>query len=582
MEQGQNKKKRTFVQIENLTDARELLNGIRYGSSTRADINRLNEEMYKSSEVSSIITRLLEKTCRTFEDGRTMRAIAENGEETLQNYINQLIVDFGVEDRLAKQTICLYTKGEVMARLVSVEALETKKHIFQNPPTEEQLLEVQEKVSKIKNRHVLIRTIEDIENPLEYYDLQSYGQTVKFIKNPLQNNDWLMGGVNSMGDLLAIAPHVMVHKTLYPRLTSERIATGEYDGYGEPVELQVNLGKGLLESAYPAFVDYMLDKAANQTAKDARNTVINLIQIQSQDMNDDEKDQVVDAILDKLTTRKSISDVGGISEYTSATQGPAVVVTTKDGETGSIDASQVGGDYDAGAMTDTKFYQTVLYGAFRAIKQEFGILDDNAGFSGGDTLENIQSAERDMIKLAQRTICSLWEEIFNRYLESVGMHKYLGMFRLEMNKPKTKGDADEDSEREAGIRNAEQLMQAVEGKSKESLKLFRTMLNLMDMPSEVLQALDEIIEDSQEELGEDNDRDELDDMNDIGDMGEHDSPSPRDAFGDEGLEEDIEESSDSPQGKSSILDSLGDELKSAPREPKHERLPSFNDDDMAE
>lgn len=574
MKQGKDNKKKTFVHFsDSVTAASEILSSVRKGSQSRSDINRINEEMYKDPEVFSILMRLMEKTCKPFRDGRTIKAVAENGDSICQNYINQLILDYRVEERLPRQAVSLYAKGDVMARLVSVETLETRKTVFEKEPTDEELKTVQEKISKIKNRTKLIRTIDEIENPLEYYDLQFLGETIKYLKRPIDKNDWIFGSLAKIGQsLLAISPDMIAHQILYPRLSSEKVATGEYDGYGEPIELEVALGKGLLESAYPAYVDYMLDKAANQTAKSARSIVINLVQIQCSDMGEEEKDEVVEAVLSKLTTSKSLSEKGGIGEYNNAVAEPAVVVTTKVGETGDIEATQIGGDYEAGPMTDTKFYQTVMYGAFRAIKQEFGILDDNAGFSGGETLAQIQSAETDMIETAQKALCALWEDIFNRYLQSVGMEKFVGQFRLVMNKPHTQADTDEENDRASGLQSAEQVMNAVEGKSLESLKIFRAMLNIVDIPEEVIKAIDDVIEAKEEELKKEKK-----------DGGDEDADDDAEDFGDgldDGLLEDVANEMDdfSPIGEDGEPTEVPEEGAGG----KRERLPNFDESDYEE
>lgn len=568
MEQGKQNRKRTFAFSESVNAAATILESVRKGSQSRADIHRINEEMYKDPEVFSILMRLMEKTCKPFKDGRTIRAVAENNDAVCQNYINQLIIDYKAEKRLPKQAVCLYTKGDVMARLVSVETLEAKKQVYKREPTDEELRVVQERIAKIKNRTKLIRTIEEIENPLEYYDLQFLGETIKYIKKPINENAWSFSSLETLNEsLLAISPDMIVHQTLYPRITSERVSTGEYDGYGEPVEMSVSLGKGLLESAYRAYMEYMLDKAANQTAKNARSIVVNLVQIECGDMSDEEKDGVVDAVLEKLTTAKSLSEKDGIGEYNNAVAAPAVVVTTKVNGVGEIAATQVGGDYDAGTMTDTKFYQTVMYGAFRAIKQEFGILDDNAGFSGGETLAQIQSAETDMIETAQKALCALWEDIFNRYLQREGMEKFVGQFRLEMNKPHTQADTDEENDRSSGLQSAEQVMSAVEGKSAAALKIFRAMLNMVDLPEEVTAAIDEVIKSvSKPKTGKDTD--------DLGKEGGDPNDSENDILDD--IAGDIETPDFNPIGEDGKPNEVPEEDTGTTRE----RLPGFDESDF--
>ena len=495
-EQTDKSKVRVFVTGTTI-ETRELIQSIKDANSSRAMVFNIIQTMLKDPTVNSILTGIKEDFTQAFEDGRIIKSVSND--PTVQNAWDAALVNFGAEKQIGNQMMIMLSFGELYGQMFTLDGLRKKLQFADGKEKREAQFEKstgskEEEKPAQKDTDVLIQKLYTIDNPLEFYDVQYLGETVFFYRKKVDTASDSFGTVYKQSDLFKYSDDILVHVMLYPSVIKEKMDTGAVDGDGEAVELTIERGVGLLEKAYPAYVNLMLAKAAMLIARDARSVVVTLLKMNREGMTDEEAEATTDAIMEKVTVRRSLDKTQGAGEYTNSVSAPAVVMVTKDGETGDVTAEQIGGDYDAGSLSDIENLEDDFYGAFRTVKQKFGKTGDAAGFSGGESLQLLMDSYAQMGGYIQQTLCDFWEVVINRYFESKGLTKFVGSASLRMKKMPTSSETDKENLRDTSVRLAQQVTSDVMDMTSESLRIYRTMLNRTDLNNDLIELLDELIE----------------------------------------------------------------------------------------
>lgn len=495
-EQTDKSKVRVFVTGTTI-ETRELIQSIKDANSSRAMVFNIIQTMLKDPTVNSILTGIKEDFTQAFEDGRIIKSVSND--PTVQNAWDAALVNFGAEKQIGNQMMIMLSFGELYGQMFTLDGLRKKLQFADGKEKRETQFEKstsskEEEKTAQKDNDVLIQKLYTIDNPLEFYDVQYLGETVFFYRKKVDTASDSFGTVYKQSDLFKYSDDILVHVMLYPSVIKEKMDTGAVDGDGEAVELTIERGVGLLEKAYPAYVNLMLAKAAMLIARDARSVVVTLLKMNREGMTDEEAEATTDAIMEKVTVRRSLDKTQGAGEYTNSVSAPAVVMVTKDGETGDVTAEQIGGDYDAGSLSDIENLEDDFYGAFRTVKQKFGKTGDAAGFSGGESLQLLMDSYAQMGGYIQQTLCDFWEIVINRYFESKGLTKFVGSASLRMKKMPTSSETDKENLRDTSVRLAQQVTSDVMDMTSESLRIYRTMLNRTDLNNDLIELLDELIE----------------------------------------------------------------------------------------
>lgn len=495
-EQTDKSKVRVFVTGTTI-ETRELIQSIKDANSSRAMVFNIIQTMLKDPTVNSILTGIKEDFTQAFEDGRIIKSVSND--PTVQNAWDAALVNFGAEKQIGNQMMIMLSFGELYGQMFTLDGLRKKLQFADGKEKRETQFEKstsskEEEKTAQKDNDVLIQKLYTIDNPLEFYDVQYLGETVFFYRKKVDTASDSFGTVYKQSDLFKYSDDILVHVMLYPSVIKEKMDTGAVDGDGEAVELTIERGVGLLEKAYPAYVNLMLAKAAMLIARDARSVVVTLLKMNREGMTDEEAEATADAIMEKVTVRRSLDKTQGAGEYTNSVSAPAVVMVTKDGETGDVTAEQIGGDYDAGSLSDIENLEDDFYGAFRTVKQKFGKTGDAAGFSGGESLQLLMDSYAQMGGYIQQTLCDFWEVVINRYFESKGLTKFVGSASLRMKKMPTSSETDKENLRDTSVRLAQQVTSDVMDMTSESLRIYRTMLNRTDLNNDLIELLDELIE----------------------------------------------------------------------------------------
>lgn len=102
--------------------------------------------------------------------------------------------------------------------------------------------------------------------------------------------------------------------------------------------------------------------------------------------------------------------------------------------------------YDVSVDSTTHTYPlsngVFTHNSLRVPKQFFGVTDDNAGFSGGQSLSIISSRYAKMIKRIQATMCQMVTDMINLILLDTNNEQYINNFSIKMLPPTTQEEID--------------------------------------------------------------------------------------------------------------------------------------------
>ena len=102
--------------------------------------------------------------------------------------------------------------------------------------------------------------------------------------------------------------------------------------------------------------------------------------------------------------------------------------------------------YDVSVDSTTHTYPlsngVFTHNSLRVPKQFFGVTDDNAGFSGGQSLSIISSRYAKMIKRIQSTMCQMITDMINLILLDTHNEQYINNFSIKMLPPTTQEEID--------------------------------------------------------------------------------------------------------------------------------------------
>ena len=200
---------------------------------------------------------------------------------------------------------------------------------------------------------------------------------------------------------------------------------------------KVKRGQSLLYSTYKIWRQLMLLENSVLLNRVTQSSIVRVIGVEVGDMP---KENVQPHLMNvkQLIEQKASLDVNkSMSEYTNP--GPVVnnvYIPTRNNQ-GVLTTQQIGGDVKIGDLSDLDYYQDKFFGNLRVPKQYFGVTDDNAGFSGGESLSIISSRYAKMIKRIQNTLIQMITDAINLICIDTGNESYVNKFQLKMQTPTT-------------------------------------------------------------------------------------------------------------------------------------------------
>jgi hypothetical protein len=352
-------------------------------------------------------------------------------------------------------------------------------------------------------------------NPAQVFELTRFGKTSAYIKTDVratQKTNDILQGVNGLttryqfnkNDVELYAPTEFVHASLEDNSsrTPEEVQLFVTDD--KSLTYNVKRGQSLLYSTYKIWRQLMLLENSVLLNRVTQSSIVRVIGIEIGDMP---KENVPAHLMNikQLIEQKAALDVGkSMNEYTNP--GPIVnnvYVPSRNGQ-GVITTSQIGGDVKIGDLADLSYYQDKLFGNLRVPKQYFGVTDDNAGFSGGESLSIISSRYAKMIKRIQNTIIQMITDAINLILLDTGNDAYINKFTLKMQAPTTQEEVDRRdnlSNKVGLVRDIMDTLGDIEN-TPTKLKILKSLLSNTINDNEVIQLIQDEIDSMEAQLAE--------------------------------------------------------------------------------
>ena len=227
-----------------------------------------------------------------------------------------------------------------------------------------------------------------------------------------------------------------------------------------------------------------------------KSSITRLINVEVGDMPKEQIGPHLQGIKQLIEQKAAINAGRSIQEYTNP--GPIennIYVPTHNGQ-GAITTGQIGGDVNVSQIPDIEYFQNKFFGAMRIPKQYFGLTDDGAGFSGGESLAIISSRYAKMIKRIQNSLIQCLTDAVNIMLIDKNLNSYIGKFTIKMQPPTTKEEIDRRdnmSSKIAIVRDIMDLTSDIEDVSVR-LNILKTLLSNVINDEEVISLIQEEVE----------------------------------------------------------------------------------------
>lgn len=247
---------------------------------------------------------------------------------------------------------------------------------------------------------------------------------------------------------------------------------------------KVRRGKSLLYNSFKIWREMMLLQNSLLLNRLTKSSIVRAIEVEVGDMPQEKVGPHLLNIKRLIEQKASLETGNNFTEYTNP--GPmenTIYLPVHDGK-GSINIQQIGGDVDVKGLSDIDYFTNLLFSSLRVPKQFLGFTDDDAGFSGGQSLSLISSRYAKAIKRIQNTMCQAITDAVNLLLLDKGLDSYVNKFTIRMQEPTTQEALDR--------RNAYQSQLGLVG---DAMNLFSDIQNPITKLKLLKQFLGDVIDD---------------------------------------------------------------------------------------
>ena len=496
------------------------LNSFTTVSRSRNELYETLDYMTEDSTLSSVLETYAEDATETNDQGQIMWV--ESADSGAAKFITYLLDALNVDKNIYKWVHSLCKYGDVYLRLYresdyeetifdKVEKSKDKKakvDIDEDDTLEESKSLTEDlKIRYYSKKDKYVHYLEMADNPAQVFELTRFGKTAAYIKTDVQANNQATNNLNATSflnrysfnasDVELFPPTEWVHGSLEDN--SSRVPEEVQlfvDDEDNAINYKVKRGQSLFYNTYKVWRQLMLLENSVLLNRVTQSSIVRVIGVEVGDMP---KESVQPHLMNikNLIEQKAALDVGkSISEYTNP--GPVInniYIPTRNGQ-GNLTPSQIGGEVKIGELDDLKYYQDKMFGNLRVPKQYFGVVDDAAGFSGGESLSIISSRYAKMIKRIQNTIIQTITDAINLILIDTGNTDYINNFQLRMQAPTTQEEKDRRENISSKVGLVSEVMNTLSDIESvpTKLKILKSLLSNSITDTEVIALIEEEIE----------------------------------------------------------------------------------------
>ena len=426
------------------------LNSFTQVSRSRNEIYDTLDEMGDDSIIAAVLETYAEDATETNDAGAIVWA--ESNDSNALKFVTYLLNALNVDKNVYKWTYSLCKYGDVYLRLYRESEYDDL--LFDNKNQKKKNLNEDVKIMAYSKHDNYVHYLEQAPNPAQVFELTRFGKTAAYIKTDVpsmrKDNSSYTNGISMLSnkysfnknDVELYPPTEFVHGCLEDNSSRTPEEVELFVGDDKSISYNVKRGQSLLYSTYKIWRQLMLLENSVLLNRVTQSSIVRVIGVEVGDMP---KENVQPHLMNvkQLIEQKASLDVGrSMSEYSNP--GPIVnnVYVPTRNQQGVITTQQIGGDVKIGDLADLDYYQDKFFGNLRVPKQYFGVTDDGAGFSGGQSLSIISSRYAKMIKRIQNTIIQMLTDAINLILIDTGNDAYINNFTLKMQAPTTQEEVD--------------------------------------------------------------------------------------------------------------------------------------------
>lgn len=485
---------------------------------------RMYDEMAKDVLISSALDLYADDATEYADDGRVIWG--ESTDANVSKTVNEIISSLKLDESAWGHIRSLIEYGDLYLetfRFSDGDLLMGRTYLERNSDNKSLVEAVNAKQAKI-SEDVIVNAygeadrlesyIEAAANPAEIFELVKRGKTVGYIKSKISQESGSTNfntnyRFNYSDDVQIYDATKYVHCYLpntsartkesvqifrdLPANSKRKLSDAKKQ---EALEFNVRRGRSILFDVFKVFRELKLLEDSVLLTRVTKSSIVRIIEVEVGEMGKTAVAQTLQRVKSLMENKPSMTEGGEMKEYASPSALENNIYVPTRGGKGHISAETLGGDYNPSDFPDLDYFLNKVCSGLKIPKPFLNFMDDNAGFSGGESLAKVSSRYAKTIKRIQNAYIQGIKTLVNIILLDRGMDAYVNNFDIKMQSPSTI----EDSERIEMTSNKVQLiadiMNALSDLSdeKDRLKVLKSLLARYLGNEEVTQLLDEIIE----------------------------------------------------------------------------------------
>lgn len=447
-------------------------------SQSRDQVYNLIDTMCQDSKVAAVLETYVEDATETNDKGKIVWC--ESSNEDVMKYVNYLLDVMNVDKYSFKWVYNLCKYGDLYLHLYResdyeddvlasdleeenagksylTEALEREDYKNLTDAGKGDDLKEDINIVSYQKNDRYTHYMEMVASPAEMFELVRHGKTYAYIKAEAANSQSFLSSNEfpeyqqkysfRKGDIEIHGPTDYVHASLEGDRgrIPEEVSIFVEDPSNKTKKSSsyvVRRGQSLLYNTFKIWRELKLLEDSVILNRVTKSSIVRIVSVEVGDMDKSEVGPHLQGVKSLIEQKASLNAGNGMGEYTNP--GPIennVYISTRDGK-GAINISSVGGDVDVGKLADLDYFQSEFYGSLRVPKQFFGVVDDNGGFSGGQSLAIISSQYAKMVKRIQNCYLQALTDAINLMLLDRHLSNYVNKFTLRMQEPTTQEEID--------------------------------------------------------------------------------------------------------------------------------------------
>lgn len=448
----------------------DIINSFRTISDKREFQYKIYDEMLQDVIISSAVELYADDATEYNEDGKVIWAKSDDNE--VEKTANYLIQALKLDEDAWAHISTLVTYGDLYLETFRRSDLEEEKagktNLQQNSNTNTLNENIKNRKAKVTEDVIvniygredrLQEYIEAVPNPAELFDLTKRGKTVGFLKTKINqttanSSNSVAYNYNFSDDIKIYDPTKFIHITLADpnnrnpetvkifNNTSTSTKRKDREAIEESLSFQVKRGKSILYNLFKIYREMKLLEDSILLNRVTRSALVRIIQVEVGDMGKAQVTQLLQRVKSMFDDKIALDKDSGLTQFNSANPiENNVYVPTREGK-GQISTNTLGGDFQVGDLTDLDFFLNKLFAGLKIPKPFLGFMDDNAGFSGGESLTKVSSRYAKTIKRVQNAYIQGIKTLLNIIFLDRGLDNYVNKFEVKMQSPSTVEDSD--------------------------------------------------------------------------------------------------------------------------------------------